>query len=142
MDKNFITKSIEIKAPVAKVWKVFTDPLLTRQMGGEYVSDWKVGSSFGWKALDGKMYTNGKIIEIIPEKLLKHNNYSLKDTKQTDSTISVLTYEFREKNKSTVIYAREDFTTPIDDFAYSRVSDGWNEALADVKEVAERLARS
>jgi len=55
MSKFFIEDSIEISAPVSKVWRVFTDPVLTGQMGGEYVSDWKVGSPFGWKGLDGKM---------------------------------------------------------------------------------------
>jgi len=47
MSKFFIEDSIEISAPVSKVRRVFTDPVLTRQMGGEYVSDWKVGSPFG-----------------------------------------------------------------------------------------------
>jgi hypothetical protein len=47
MPKLFVEKSIEINAPASKVWRIFTDPVLTRQMGGEYVSDWKAGSSFG-----------------------------------------------------------------------------------------------
>ena len=73
MSKYFIEKTIEINAPVSKVWRVFTDPALTTHLGGEYVSDWKVGSSFGWKGADGKMVTNGTIMKIMPEKLLQHN---------------------------------------------------------------------
>ncbi|HZI25200.1 MAG TPA: SRPBCC domain-containing protein [Chryseolinea sp.] len=64
MEKRIITQSIEINAPVNKVWRVFTDPKVTRQMGGEYVTDWKVGSAFGWKGSDGKMYTNCSILQI------------------------------------------------------------------------------
>ena len=58
MPNNLIEKSVEINAPVSKVWRVFTDPVLTRQMGGEYVSEWEVGSSFSWKSLDGQILTN------------------------------------------------------------------------------------
>ena len=79
MSKLFVEKSIEINAPASKVWQVFTDPAITRQIGGEYVSDWKVGSSFGWKGLDGKMVTNGTILKIEPEKLLQHNLLTLLD---------------------------------------------------------------
>jgi uncharacterized protein YndB with AHSA1/START domain len=49
MPNDFVETSIEINAPVSKVWRVLTDLNLTRQMGGEYVSEWRVGSSFGWK---------------------------------------------------------------------------------------------
>lgn len=92
MSKFVIEKSIEINAPVSKVWRVFTDPSLTRQMGGEYVSDWKVGSSFGWRTLDGKMVTNGTIMKILPDELLQNSLLN-----SVGSTNSVITYEFDEK---------------------------------------------
>ena len=72
MSKLSIEKSVEINAPISQVWRVFTDPVLTRQMGGEYVSDWEVGSSLRWKGLDGKILTNGTIMKLKPEKLLQH----------------------------------------------------------------------
>jgi len=93
MSKFFIENSIEINAPVSKVWRVFTDPVLSRQIGGEYVSDWKVGSSFGWKGLDGSMVTNGTIMKILPEKLLQHDLFD-----SVGSIDSVITYAFDEKN--------------------------------------------
>ncbi len=128
MSKFFIEKSIEINAPVSNVWRVFTDPALTRQMGGEYVSDWKVGSSFGWKTLDGKIVTNGTIMKIVPEKLLQHTLLN-----SVGSTNSVITYEFGEKNGITTILAREDFTSPIPDEEYSDAVDGWETALRAIK---------
>jgi uncharacterized protein YndB with AHSA1/START domain len=133
MSKLFIEKSVEINAPASKVWRVFTDPVLTRQMGGEYVSDWKVGSSFGWKGLDGKMITNGAIMKIVPEKLLQHTLLN-----SVESANSVITYEFAEKNHVTIVHAREDFTQPIADNEYAEVVKGWEAALLAVKETAEK----
>ena len=129
----FVEKSIEITAPVSKVWQVFTNPAMTRQMGGEYVSDWKVGSGFGWKGPDGKMLTTGTILQIEPEKLLKHNLLN-----SDSATISIITYELREENGRTILYAREDLTNPVTDEEYSDVMNGWDAALAALKDVAEK----
>jgi uncharacterized protein YndB with AHSA1/START domain len=133
MSKFSIEKSIEINAPVSKVWRVFTDPVLTREIGGEYVSDWKIGSSFGWKDLDGNMVTNGTIMKIETEKLLQHNLFNA-----VGSTNSVITYEFDEKKRVTTLYAREDFVKAISDKKYEDAAEGWDAALLAVKETAER----
>jgi uncharacterized protein YndB with AHSA1/START domain len=132
MSTFFVEKSVEINAPVSKVWRVFVDPALTRQMGGEYVSDWNAGSSFGWKGLDGKMVTDGTIMKITPEKLLQH---TLLDS--IGSTNSVITYEFDENDGRTTLHAREDFTNPIPDSEHADAADGWDAALRAVKDIAE-----
>jgi len=49
MSTKIIEKTIAINASPAKVWSVFRDPKVTKEMGGHYVSDWKVGSTFSWK---------------------------------------------------------------------------------------------
>ena len=138
MSKLSINKTVEIKAPVSKVWKLFTDPVLTRQMGGEYVSDWQVGSSFSWKGLDGKLYTNSAIVNIIPEKLLRHNNFKLEDTERKGEIISIITYEFKEENRKTTISTTEDFPEPLSDELYSDLSNGWNIVLMEIKQMAEK----
>jgi uncharacterized protein YndB with AHSA1/START domain len=131
---NFsIKKSIEIRAPASKVWRVFNDPVVTRQMGGEYVSEWQVGSPFNWKGLDGNVITNGKIMKIEPEKLLQHTLLN-----SVGTTNSVITYEFDEKNGMTTLQAREDFIEPITDKEYADAVEGWDTALQAVKETAER----
>jgi uncharacterized protein YndB with AHSA1/START domain len=134
MSKFSIEKSIEINAPVSKVWRVFTDPVLTRQMGGEYVSNWKVGSSFGWRMLDGNIVTNGTIMKIMPEELLQHTLLN-----SVGSTNSVITYELSEKNGITTILAIEDFTNPIPDDEYAEAADGWDTALGALKDIAESI---
>lgn len=137
MPNEFVEKTIAISAPVSKVWRIFTDPVLTRQMGGEYVSEWKVGSSFSWKALDGQIQTYGSILKIQPEKLLKHNLFRSSEP-STPSVISVITYEFHEHNGNTTILAREDFSHPINDEEYATALDGWEAALGSVKTIAEK----
>lgn len=137
MPHNFIERLIEINAPVSKVWRVFTDPVLTRQMGGEYVSEWKVGSSFSWKGLDGQILTNGSIVDIEPEKILQHKLLS-SDVTSPESVISVITYKFDEENGRTTIRAREEFTNPVSDEEYAGAIEGWEAALQSVKEIAEK----
>lgn len=137
MSIDFVESSIEINAPVSRVWRVFTDPVLTRQMGGEYVSEWKVGSSFSWKALNGQILTNGSILKIEPEKLLQHNLFD-SDALSRDSIISVITYEFHEQNGRTTILTREDFSRPINDEESAAALEGWDAALNSVKEIAEK----
>jgi uncharacterized protein YndB with AHSA1/START domain len=127
-----IERTIEINAPVSRVWQVFTDPALTRKMGGEYVSDWSVGSSFGWMGLDGTMLTNGTILQILPEKLLQHDLYD-----SVGSIKSVITYEFGERGQVTILYAREEFSRPITNTEYADAVEGWDAALLAVKDVAE-----
>lgn len=105
-------------------------------MGGEYVSDWKVGSSFGWKGKNSSAYTNGKIIELEPGKLLKH---SLLDLKDKDRLLSVITYEFIKNGDSTILSATEEINYEITDYLFKEANEGWDAALQLVKYVAEKL---
>ncbi len=135
MDDALIEKSIEIDASPAKVWAVFTDPSVTRQMGGEYVSDWKAGSSFGWKGQDGNMYTSGEIIRIKPEILLQHKLFDLSNR---DHLLSVISYEFEEKKGKTILTATEELNYSVTEQQLADISEGWDYALNAVKEIAEK----
>ena len=135
MNKSFIEKTIDIQAPAGKVWRVFTDPLASRQMGGEYVSDWKTGSSFGWKGSNGNMYTNGIILQIETGRFLQHNLFG-PDNK---TVISVITYQLSENNTFTSLRAREDLFYGMTDNEYEEASQGWAFALNAVKEIAASL---
>ena len=133
MQNLLIEKTIEINSPVAKVWRVFTDPVLTRQMGGEYVSDWKVGSSLRWKGPGGKLLTNGTILKVELEKLLQHN---LLDA--AGNVTSIITYEFHNANGNTMLRAQEAFTNAQTNEAFAEASEGWDAALEGVKAAAEK----
>ena len=136
MDKSFIEKSIEIKTPPKLLWQVFTDPAITRRMGGEYLTDWKVGSSISWKATDGNIYTNGTILELEPEKIFKHSLFNLDDK---ETILSVITYKFQDNNESTTLSGREDFSIQMTDIQYEDASEGWSFALHILKETAQSL---
>jgi uncharacterized protein YndB with AHSA1/START domain len=131
---NHIEQTIDINAPASKVWRVFTDPNLSRQMGGEYVTDWQQGSLIGWKNVDGDIVTQGTILKITPELLLQHNLLG-PDGK---TPVSVLTYKLFEKDEVTSLEAKEEFTMPLDDDDFTDVIMGWNMAINTIKEIAEK----
>lgn len=136
MPNLFIEKSIEIVAPAAIVWRVFTDPELSRRMGGEYVTDWEAGSTIGWKDENGKMRTHGKILKIEPARMLKHN--LLRDVDGVPTMTSVITYEFRgRQDGKTTLSARESFAEPQKDKDFADADAGWDASLAKLKAVAE-----
>ncbi len=123
-----------IKAPRSKVWGMFNNPLLTRQMGGEYISDWKVGSSFGWKDTNGQMLTSGKILKIEQESVLQH---SLFYPESNDSIMAIITYNLHESNGLTTVSIQEDFSSPINEVEREASEQGWIAALTIVKQLLE-----
>jgi dihydrofolate reductase/uncharacterized protein YndB with AHSA1/START domain len=129
-----LEKRIEINAPAAMVWRVFVDPRATRQLGGEYVSDWQVGSSIRFNGLDGTMLTDGRILQIEPERKLQHKLFN-----SVESNDSIITYELTEHGGATTLHAGEAFSAPLSDKDYADASQGWDAALLMVKEVAENL---
>jgi uncharacterized protein YndB with AHSA1/START domain len=133
---RIIEQSVEINAAPDKVWRVFSDPVVTRKIGGEYVTDWKEGSPFGWMGRDGKMYTSGNILRCEPGILLQHNLFDLEDRNKLQSVIE---YRFEERNGSTIIFAREELHYNLSDDQFREAVQGWQLALNSVKEAAESL---
>ena len=131
-----IQKSISINATPHQVWRVFTDPVITRQMGGQFVTNWKVNESLGWKAEDGKMYTHGIILELIPGQRLKHSLY---DIKTKTRITSIITYTFEEKETFTILHAEEELTFDMREDQFEEALEGWDMALDTVKELAEKI---
>lgn len=134
MKNIVIDRSIEINALPVRVWRVFTDPVLTKQMGGEYLSDWKTGSSFSFKGLDGTIYTSGEILQIENEKLLKHSLFSQDEKK---GIISVITYTLIPNGEGTLLCAKEELTHSTTDEKYEEMLQGWDAALNAVRSIAE-----
>ena len=131
---NLIKKSIIINASPHQVWRVFTDPAVTKKMGGYYVSDWKEGNSLQWKGEDGKLYTYGIILEIVPDRLLKHSLYDLKTKTRVTS---VITYTLEEMDGKTILHAEEILSYDMREEQFDEALEGWDMALASVKEMAE-----
>src|ERR1700737_3517823 len=76
MENTMIVRNtVQIKAPVAKVWEALTKSKWTQQymFGCEVESDWKEGSPVIWKMMhEGKKIipVKGKVIKIEPGRLL------------------------------------------------------------------------
>ena len=138
MKRQRINKKVEINAPLEIVWRVFTDPQITRQMGGEYQTDWNIGSSIGWKGLDGKLYTHGKIREIETNQLIKHKLFDINDN---NKLLSVITYKFNYNGTHTVLTGEEELNYEMTDHQLKEASDSWNTALNAVKDTAENLIK-
>jgi len=136
MDRFFITRSVKINASASKVWSVFTDPAITRKMGGEYVSDWKVGSDLGWKGIDGKMLTKGTILQFEPQHILQHDLF---DLTSENKIMSVITYTLEADGQFIILHAREDLLYSMDDKTYHDTCEGWDIALNFLKQIAEKL---
>jgi uncharacterized protein YndB with AHSA1/START domain len=133
---NLIKKSISINATPHEVWRVFTDPVVTKKMGGHYVSTWKIGEPLQWKGEDGQMSTYGIVLAIEPDKFLKHSLYDLK----TKSRItSVITYRLEYKESFTLLHAEEELSYDMREDDFEDALDGWDMALGSVKELAEKL---
>jgi uncharacterized protein YndB with AHSA1/START domain len=134
-EPSMISKEILINAPASKVWGMFIDPVFTRQMGGQYISDWQVGSSFRWQALNGSILTNGMILDIEPEKYLQHSLYY---PGELDETMARITYTLEEQDGKTRLGITEEFTDPITERDREDSMAGWDAALTMIKGLMEK----
>jgi len=139
MAESVVERSVKINAAPADVWRVFTDPAVSKQMGGEYVTNWQVGSSFSWQGLDGTRLTRGIILQIEAEKLLQHNLFAVDDPggEEGAPVISVITYKLHPVDTQTILIGREEFVLPLDEQAHADAMEGWEIALKSVKDLAE-----
>lgn len=130
-----VRKEIIINAPASKVWGMFIDPVFTRQLGGRYISDWQVGSSFRWQALNGSLLTNGMILDIEPEKFLQHSLYY---PEELDEVMARITYTLDEQEGKTTLRIEEEFTDTITENDYEDSMAGWEAALTTIKALLEK----
>ena len=77
MDELWIHEKVEIAAPAAAVWRVLTEPALTKKymFGCEALSDWKPGSALLWEGeYEGKkmVFVSGKVLQFEPPRLLRY----------------------------------------------------------------------
>ncbi len=135
-NNQWVERTIQINAPVDHVWRVFIDPKVTRKMGGEYITDWKPGSSFGWRSSNGQMLTHGTVLEVHPKKLIKHNLFTSAQSKEIASVIS---YRFEGQDGRTFLHTREELTQAVDEGTYDEIVQGWDAALRLVKDLAEKI---
>ena len=130
-----IEQNIIINATASEVWAIFTDPVLIRQMGAEYISDWKEDCSFAWKAINGQLLKNGKILEIKKNAFLMHTfSYPGND----HEIVAIITYVLSEHNGQTTVSVRQDFTSSVDGKERADAEHEWTAFLTRAKELLEK----
>ena len=144
MENTLIVKvSEEIKAPVSKVWQALTDPALIKKylMGTDVVTDWKKGSfitySGEWK---GKNYVDkGKIIDIVPEKLL-HTTYLSGMSGKADKpeNYANVVYELKDKGDTTTLTLTQDNNKNVQEQKHAE--ENWKMVLGGMKDLLEKKA--
>lgn len=150
MKKSLIIKNtIEILAPVEKVWDALVNPAQTKKymFGCETVSSWKKGSELLWKGeLEGKemIFVKGTILDIQPGKWLAYTTIdphsNIDDKSENYLTV---TYELSEHDgKTTFTVTQGDYSTVAEgERRYTESynnGEGWNPILVQIKELVER----
>ena len=120
MPNLFIDTSIEVAAPVEKVWET---------LRAAHTSDWEVGSAISCSGMDGK------IMKIENQRLLKHNVLEPVDGIQTLS--SIITYEMEWMGEKTLLKARESFAEAQEAAAFKKAGEALKAKLVELKTAAE-----
>ena len=142
MVRRLVEKSIHIDAPAAKVWKVLTEPGLTRQWarqcwpGVERIeSDWRLGDPVVWRAPGGAVGALGRISAIQrPVRL----TVEVRDPAVPEGEQQV-TYRLNERLGHTQL------SVTVGDFADEPAAtqpagagERWDRSLPKIKELSEK----
>ncbi len=148
MENNLVVRNtIQINAPVAKVWEALTKPEWTKQYmyNCEVQSDWKQGSPVIWKMMhEGKPFipVKGNVIKIQPGHLLLYTvfdpNVGMEDIPANYLNVQ---YELIDRAGSTLLEVTQDGYEGAanGEKRYQEAVDagGWDSILAKIKELLE-----
>jgi uncharacterized protein YndB with AHSA1/START domain len=147
MSKLFVDRSVEINAPISKVWQVLTDRDFTSQWAPEFSSgspfsiesDWKLGSPVSWKDGGGQTIVEGNVTALEPLSLLRFTVFDVRSERTPITEKDGITYELSEKDGKTKLHVLQgDFAAMPDGEKFrDRSSEIWDRVLSRVKELAE-----
>jgi len=133
--------SVNIKAPVSKVWEGLTEPAVIKKWlyGANTKTDWKPGSPITFEGVyEGKPYKDkGTIIDIRPQTYLQYTYWgSLSGMEDKPENYVTLTFELSGRNDQTTLKITQE-NIP-DEKMRKHAEDNWNKVLADLKNLLER----
>jgi uncharacterized protein YndB with AHSA1/START domain len=147
MSKLFVDQSIQINAPVSKVWEVLTKREYTSQWASEFSggspfqieSDWNPGSPVAWKDSEGKTIVEGNVTALKPEKRLRFTVFDVRSERMPVGEEDGITYQLSEKDGKTILHVLQgDFSAMPEGEKYRKLSaEVWACVLPRVKELAE-----
>jgi uncharacterized protein YndB with AHSA1/START domain len=151
MPKLFVDTSIEINAPIARVWEVLTDSGYTAEWASEFnggspfhiESDWKLNSPVSWKGLDGKTIVEGNVSALEPGKLLRFTVFDVRSQRPSVTEEDGITYQLSEEDGKTMLHVLQgDFSAMPEGEKYRDMSaEIWDRVLPKVKKRAELTSR-
>jgi uncharacterized protein YndB with AHSA1/START domain len=137
-----IEKTIEIDAPIEKVYEVLVNPQFTRAWGnafseGAHVeSDWKPGSEVVWKDKDGNVGAKGIVIENEPSRRIAVAFYDDVNAKPPTAPGQYKEVYMVQPNQNQSQLKVEAGALPESDIKSH--SPLWDKALQVIKELAEK----
>jgi uncharacterized protein YndB with AHSA1/START domain len=142
MTKGLVAKAeIVINAPAKKVWEALVTPEIIKKylFGTEAVSDFRTGSSIAYRGeWEGKKYEDkGKILEVVPEKLLVSTYWSsMGGRPDTAENYSTVMYELSGNSGFTRLTITQDNNLTEESRAHSEKN--WNLVLKTLKDLLEK----
>src|SRR3974390_2407245 len=148
MSKLFVDKTIEINAPIAKVWVVLTRREKTGEWASEFSggapfyieSEWKLGSPVLWKDQNGTIIVEGTVTALEPFTLLRFTVFDVHSDRPVVSEEDGISYRLSEQGGKTTLQVRQgDFSGMADAEKFHRMSEEiWERVLPKVKALAEQ----
>jgi uncharacterized protein YndB with AHSA1/START domain len=147
MSELIFRQSIEINAPVSKVWAVLTKPELAKQFmfGFAPVTDWKVGSTIDWKGVvNHKEVTavTGKVLAFEPEKLIQYSVFDPQnpDLKDIPSNYTTVTERLTLRRDKVLLEVSQGDFAPVvgGQTRYEHTIAGWGAVIPVIKDLAEK----
>jgi uncharacterized protein YndB with AHSA1/START domain len=136
----FLHTSIDIDAPVSKVWEALTNPEIIKKyfFGTNTKTDWKVGSPITFEGeWQGKTYHDkGTILAYEPERLLRYEYWSsMSGIEDKPENYVPVTYEVMSgKNGTTLTVTQENIP---DEKMKEHSEQNWKTVLKNLKKLLE-----
>ncbi len=132
--------SVEIAAPVARVWAALTEPALVKRyfFGTEMATDWKVGSPITYRGeWEGKAYEDrGTVLEFEPLRRLAYSYWSnfsgVPDTEENRQRIEQRVEERAGRTTVTVTQSNAG-----DEESRNHSAANWAMVLSEMKKLIE-----
>lgn len=138
---RILKQTLEIDAPPREVWRVLTTPELVREWAAAYNdgisirTSWREGESVTWKEPDGSTRASGTVSAFQPERLLR---FDYTEAMATAGHSFSEAFELSAANSNTVL----SFTSgPLDDAAFDALKGPAEEAIREIKSLAEESAQ-
>ena len=132
--------NIELKAPMAVVWKAITDPEEVKKyfFGTQLVTDWLVGHPIYFRGeWEGQPYEDkGIVLQFVPQKILQYDYWSSFSQKEDiPENYQTITYEVADKGDHILLRITQ---TKIDSEEQKEHSEqNWNMVLGELKKLVE-----